>query len=364
MRKPISTVSCSEVVFDVTFHPSKNLLAAGLIDGNLECYDLNDTSTKLLFSSKHHTDSCRSVDFNSTGDAIYTGSKDRSLQLIHLESQKVILRKQKAHSQPINKVKALSESLVATGDDAGCVKIWDLRSRKLAYRYHENSDFISDMAFVEDKNTLVVTSGGGCLSVFDIRKKNPVAVSANQDDELLSVTMMRNNTKAVVGTQSGNILFFSWNDWGDCTDRFPGHPQSVSSVIKASETTLYTGSGDGIIRAVGIFPNCLIGSVGDHGNDLPIESMSLSFDGKKIATCSIEETVKIWDSDLSHLDNDAFGDGDDDTDINEDEEMESDDADSDDEPEARVKKQPKKTKVSFGKEKEISSGASFFQDLD
>lgn len=35
----------------------------------------------------------------------------------------MVLRKQGAHSQPINKVKTLDEYLVATGDDNGCIKV-------------------------------------------------------------------------------------------------------------------------------------------------------------------------------------------------------------------------------------------------
>lgn len=162
------------------------------------------------------------------------------------------MRKQKAHSNPINKVKALDESLIATGDDAGCVKIWDIRSRKIAFKYHENTDFISDMAYVPDRYTLLATSGDGCLSAFDIRKKKPIAVSANQEDELLSLNVVRNTSKVVIGTQSGTILLFSFGQWGDCTDRFPGHPLSVSALVKATDTSLYTGSGDGIIRVIGM----------------------------------------------------------------------------------------------------------------
>lgn len=119
-------------------------------------------------------------------------------------------------------------------------------------KYHENTDFISDMTYVGDRYTLLASSGDGCLSAFDIRKKKALGVSANQDDELLSITVVRNTSKVVVGTQSGTILLFSYGQWGDCTDRFPGHPLSVSSLVKATDTSLYTGSGDGIIRVVGM----------------------------------------------------------------------------------------------------------------
>lgn len=70
------------------------------------------------------------------------------------------------------------------------------------------------------------------------------------------------------------------NDWGDCTDRFPGHPLGVSSLAKAGNNTLYTGSGDGIIRVIGILPNTLLGTIGGNEDESPIESMKLSHDGK------------------------------------------------------------------------------------
>ncbi|KAJ3269500.1 WD domain repeat-containing protein 55 [Terramyces sp. JEL0728] len=262
----------------------------------------------------------------------------------------MILRKVKAHSSPINKVRYISENLVATGDDAGCVKIWDIRTRKLSLKFKENQDYISDMCYVSDKNTLLATSGGGCLSVFDVRKDSPIAVSANQDDELLSVVVVKNNKKAVIGTQSGTILLFSWNDWGDCTDRFPGHPMSVSTLCKSNETTVYTGSSDGIIRAVGILPNQLLGTVGDNG-EMPIEALELSNDGKWLASCSHDETVKLWEADITALDNEVFGD-----------ELEKDSDESD--YDLPANKKHKKTKKTMGNERGNAAAKSFFEDLD
>ena len=40
---------------------------------------------------------------------------------------------------------------------------------------------------------------------------------------------------AVLGTQSGVLAIFSWGNWGDMTDRFIGHPQSVESMVKVDE---------------------------------------------------------------------------------------------------------------------------------
>jgi len=44
---------------------------------------------------------------------------------------------------------------------------------------------------------------------------------------------------AVLGTQSGILAIFSWGNWGDMTDRFIGHPQSVESMCKVDEVLMY-----------------------------------------------------------------------------------------------------------------------------
>lgn len=64
--------------------------------------------------------------------------------------------------------------------------------------------------------------------------------------------------QVVCGTQSGALSIFKWGDWGDVSDRFPGHPQSVESMVKVDEGTLITCSEDGIIRIVSIQPNKLL----------------------------------------------------------------------------------------------------------
>ncbi|KAL5040284.1 hypothetical protein BDEG_25113 [Batrachochytrium dendrobatidis JEL423] len=250
--------------------------------------------------------------------------------MIDVDSEKVKLRKVDAHSEPINIVKSLSESMIATGDDAGCIKIWDTRQRRVVRKYHDNRDFITDFEFDKAKNTLLATGGDGCLSVYNLSSNKAVAVSASQDDELLSVKLIRNSTKAVVGTQSGVLLIFSFGNWGDCTDRFPGHPMSVSSLVKNTDSTIFSGSSDGIIRSVGMFPHRLIGAVADTGETMPIEKMRMSFDDEILATCSHDTLVKFWKAndsgDRSDDKQDESDDSSEDQDSDEDKDGESDES--------------------------------------
>ena len=50
------------------------------------------------------------------------------------------------------------------------------------------------------------------------------------------------------GTGDGILNLFSWGEWGDISDRFPGHPLSIDSCVAVSDNVVCTGSMDGIIR--------------------------------------------------------------------------------------------------------------------
>lgn len=82
----------------------------------------------------------------------------------------------------------------------------------------------------------------------DLRKGKLIARSDNEEEDLLSVVIMKNGRKVVCGSGEGTLNIFSWGDWGDMSDRFPGHPSTVDSICKLDEETLLTGAGDGLIR--------------------------------------------------------------------------------------------------------------------
>lgn len=93
------------------------------------------------------------------------------------------------------------------------------------------------------------------------------------------------------GSQDGVICIFSSGMWADMSDRFPGHPQSIDTMLKIDEDTICTGSSDGLIRyilytilssfyslshsIVQLQPNRLLGVIGDH-EDFPVEVLKVT----------------------------------------------------------------------------------------
>ncbi len=114
---------------------------------------------------------------------------------------------------------------------------------------------------------------------------------------------LKRGKKLAIGTQSGVLSLYSWGYFNDCSDRFPGHPESVDAIVKFDEDTIITGSSDGMLRILNIFPNKLLSVAGQH-DEMPVEALAISGDRRVLASASHDNTVKLWDLAYLHDDED------------------------------------------------------------
>ena len=267
-------LEASEQIFDIAFHPSEAYLAAGLIDGAVEIfrYGLGEGTNQKVMSCNHHSGSCRGVLFSEDGQRIFTIGSDKSIQGLNASGARGLFY-ENAHDTAINKLAHLTENVLVTGDDDGTVKVWDIRTptgEVMNWSLHE--DFVSGFCFVPDKNTLLSVGGDARLCAYDVRNPKNTFRSDDQEAEMHCVDVIKGGRKIVCGTQDGVILIFSWDRWGDCSDRYPGHPETVDCLLKLDESTVLTGSSDGLIRIVQIQPNKVLGVLGDH-DEFPVEGL-------------------------------------------------------------------------------------------
>ncbi|CAN8287538.1 unnamed protein product [Cochlearia groenlandica] len=281
--------------FGIDFHPSKNLVATGLIDGHLHLYRY-DTDSTLVRERKvrAHEESCRAVRFIDDGQRIVTASADCSILATDVETGANVARLENAHEDAVNTLITVTETTIASGDDKGCVKIWDTRQRSCSHEFNAHEDYISDMTFASDSMKLVATSGDGTLSVCNLRTNKVQSQSEFSEDELLSVVIMKNGRKIICGTQNGNLLLYSWGFFKDCNDRFVDlSPNSIDSLLKLDEERVITGCDNGIISLVGILPNRIIQPIGSH--EFPIEDLALSHDKRFLGSTAHDSMLKLWD---------------------------------------------------------------------
>jgi len=332
---------------DVAFHPAApTICAAGLVSGAVEVCAWAPPAgggeevgaeggprVTVEFGCFSGGEACRAVQFAEGGAQLCAGSSGGALLLLDVDGGSEIARVPDVHAgEAVNKLEVAGPHLLATGGDDGQVLLWDVRALgpRPALRLSAHTDFVADFEWVEDRGRLLSVSGDGTLAVFDPRaaasssgsaqnkhrqkrkggaQKEVGVVARSEDDggdELLSVAVLKGGRKVVCGSQSGVLHIFSWGYWNDCSDRFPGHPESVDAVVRWDDGTLLTGSSDGVVRAVSILPNKFVGVVGEH-MDCPIERMALSGDGRLLATVSHDTQLKFWD--LWESEKEGDGDG-------------------------------------------------------
>ncbi|KIP07387.1 hypothetical protein PHLGIDRAFT_89606 [Phlebiopsis gigantea 11061_1 CR5-6] len=293
-------------VFDLAFHPTESLVYTGLLTGDVAAFSYDEQGNhEEKFRLRPSKRSCRGLATSGDGSRLWAVGKSKALYTIDSTVGEVIETRKAAHDVAINRVQRLQTHLLATGDDDGVVKLWDPRKPDALRAYTHHFDFISDFLWLDDKKHLVCTSGDGTLSVIDVRAKKlePFAQSEDQEDELLSVVAIKGGQKLVVGTQLGILSVFNRRrGYGDCVDRIPGHPHSIDALCAipshypGAQSTVLTGSSDGLLRAVQILPTKLLGVIADHG-EFPIERIAVdrAGEGRWVASVGHDEVLKMTD---------------------------------------------------------------------
>ncbi|EPY36396.1 WDcontaining protein [Angomonas deanei] len=241
---PPSTMA-TDTVMDMGFHPSQNILATGLVNGEVEIYKYsgneivkqpmqNDISSWIfnvneddVVWNQHHSNArmhpkggVAAMEFTDDGSYLVSGGSDGTLSVMDCASGKLVIhipsadtevaaaKKSKTkrlvpfgkkklkktlpssfkptnpHKFGISAVNVCDENLVATGDDDGLIAIWDMRQRKPAFVYYEHADYVSQLCYFTDVQELVSSSGDTCLGVYDVRGGKLRDISDKRKDEI------------------------------------------------------------------------------------------------------------------------------------------------------------------------------------
>ncbi|XP_055934794.1 WD repeat-containing protein 55-like [Argiope bruennichi] len=284
-------------IVDIAFHPKRNLIATGLIDSSitLHSYGVGDVKNMELQTFDHHNKKpCRAVHFSASGEHLFTGAQDTTIGVVDLETNSVFRKFGREGGSPIYSILPIDNYLLASGEDEGEVILWDFRMQAPIEVFQDCEDYVSSLIINKEKKLMLATSGDGRLSVYNVRAKKLEMQSEELDSDLLCAGIFKGGTKAVVGSTDGALNIFNWGEFGNISDRFPGHPGSVDSMVVIADDVIVTGCEDGKIRAVQLFPNRFLGSLGNHGG-YSIERVRLSYDSAYIASSSYDQKVKFWD---------------------------------------------------------------------
>ncbi|XP_068273338.1 WD repeat-containing protein 55 isoform X1 [Nyctibius grandis] len=280
----------------IALHPARPLLAAGDVDGDVYAYSYSCTEgeNRQLWSSGHHLKSCRDVAFSPDGQRLFTVSKDKAIHVLTAEEGRLETRFPKAHGSALNCVLPVDDHVFATGDDGGALKVWDLRKGDAVLEARQQEEYISAMAVDGNGKILLTASGDGTLGVFNVKRRRFELLSEPQNGDLTSVVLLKRGKKVACGSSEGTIYLFNWDGFGATSDRFALRAESVDCMVPVTDSIVCVGSLDGVIRAVNVLPNRVLGCVGQHVGE-PIEQLAVAPGGQLLASCAHDQKVKFWD---------------------------------------------------------------------
>lgn len=307
--------------------PIGPVLVTGDDSGTVRLWDVRQCSSSTITNAGDDTSTIDDMDSNNNNNS---SKKKKSNKKMKKNTKQQQQQQKQQNNNPFDKLMELP---------TGCIQSWKV-----------NKDYISDFTCAPDGSILFATSGDGTLSVFNISyvatqqrrsssknnnnrnrcnivntfdndeddessKKNTTtstwdtmgySKSDNIEDELLSCVLLKKSKKLCVGTQDGTLCLYTYGKWADMSDRFPGHPQSIDAILKIDEDTILTGSSDGLIRAVQLLPNSLLGVLGGHDHDgFPVEGLGWSAYRRLVGSISHDEYIRLWDASLLNDDDDV-----------------------------------------------------------
>jgi len=325
-------IECSSQPLDFSLHPDKSsILAVALVDGTVEIHDYNELlndeedADSIVASLSVAEQSARCVLFSKTN--MYASDAHGKLVWVDAEVVSTFGETSKISgirnvASPIHVIHAMkTDGLpnvnIVTGDDAGVVKLWDPRQlssstdpemrdkpRGCVHSWKTHSDYVSSFQNSNDGNTLLAASADCTISVYDLRMASEstdrakyLKQSDDQEDELLSMLIMKGGKKVVCGTGEGVLSVFSWGTWGDISDRYPGFPSSIDALAKVDEDTLLAGTSDGKIRYLSIQPDKEFGVLGTH-EGFPIEKLEFTTNREYVASLTHDNFIRLWSSEV------------------------------------------------------------------
>ncbi|MDP2435120.1 MAG: protein kinase, partial [archaeon] len=302
-------------VASLALHSDGKTLFSGSDDGTIRCWDLETDSCEKTFES--HRALVSSVSFTPAGDRLLTASWDKEVRVWELSSLLCVASFSSAKS-PINVAKFSSDgNSVFAGTQSNLVYIWSLQ---LSNNSFNNSNNINN-------NAEVILQGHNAPINDLVECRNGTLVSCADDRLLIRWSLQ---TKAKVGVLEGHteavsslayhplaeMLASGSSDrtvriWDLATDQclrkivlHSPHAEEVSAVCwdLTGARLLFAsciGEAENTVLRVWNADSLAFESVVQQPHPRRVSAIRQLPDGR-VATCSWDRSVKLWESDFSH----------------------------------------------------------------
>lgn len=244
----------------VAFSPDGQIVASGMLNEQgqsiIKLWNYQKDKETNLTASDGHTLEIYAVAFEPSGDWLVSGSKDKSLKLWNLPDKKHKCDFKETgffnstYSPNLDPIKAIAISpngmILASGDEKGCIKFWDMAYAKNKGKISTFSS-VNSVAFSPDSQLLASGNSGGNIQLWEVASQKEIR-KEKVDSPINSIALSSDNRILASGSDDKHIRIWDVETFQNITT-LSEHTKEVTSVsFSPNGQLLASGSKDGIAK--------------------------------------------------------------------------------------------------------------------
>ncbi|MDJ0736839.1 MAG: TIR domain-containing protein [Nostocaceae cyanobacterium] len=285
--KEIETIPVGDKneVYSVDFSPDGKTIAFASDDNNVKISSLQEEQPKTLGK---HNDLVLSVAWSPDGKTIASASKDKTIKL--WDKQGKVLQTLRGHQKGVRSVSFSPDGkTIATASEDGTIKLWNVKNGQeiKTITVGKKNNKVYSVSFSPDgkkiasgdaKNIKLWDTQGNLLKTLDNRA-------------LVWSIAWSPDGKTIASSDAKNIKL--WDTQGKILQTLKGHNGSIKSVkFSPDGKKIATASEDNTVKIWRLSDNTLQRLKGD--NESPFWTIAWSPDGNTIASGRKDKTIKLW----------------------------------------------------------------------
>ena len=268
-------------------------------------------SGKRVAELKGHSGWVSSAAFSPDGNWLITGSEDATAKVWDIGTA-ADFRELHGHSAAIGDVTFSRDGrLLATASHDGTVLVWDVATDKAIRKLKGHSGPVTAAAFSPDGKLIATGSFDRTAGVWQLNSAKKIGSLTGHAAGVDAVTFEPGGHAVLTGSLDGSVRFWDFAAQ-KCTRTLSGHSKAVGAIALTPDggrqavtdaVTAISISPDGRLLATASYDRTAI--VWDYatgaklvtlkGHRDAVSSLAFSPDGRRLATGSHDKTARVWD---------------------------------------------------------------------